>query len=176
MQTIRQKIIHSARHYAVVGVAAAGVLVLTGATNPRSPGPIYGSVPFQENEAGMLHGDCTPDGHDACAIGMNSPFGHYTKTIAWTLVGTNQLKGLVEYTFPSGAALYATIRVGPNAQGFRHVVLQFTGGTGSFTFASGTATGQIKPATSSLGADTYTGVINGVLNFPKPAEPVEPPY
>ena len=148
---------------ALVGLSVMFSLV-AGNANAQNKRLILKTVSFQENEAGMLHGSVTADKHNCCAVGMNNAFGHYTKTIAWTTVTTQEAKGVVECKFSSGDALYGNVSLSaPDVEGYRNIAIQFTGGTGSLAYTSGTATGKYHGTTPSLGAETYTGALNGVL-------------
>lgn len=152
----------------VIAIAGLSVLfsLVAGIASAQNKRLILKTVSFQENEAGMLHGIVTADKHQGCAVGMNNAFGHYTKTIAWTTVTTLEAKGVVECKFSSGDALYGNVSLSaPDMEGYRNIVIQFTGGTGNLAYTSGTASGKYHGTTPSLGTETYTGALTGAVVF-----------
>jgi hypothetical protein len=151
----------------MIALMGLSVLVsLTAGSVSAQTNPSTRTVSFQETEAGLMHGCVTPDKHHCCAVGMNDALGHFVRTIAWTKVTATATIGVVECKFTSGETLYGAVRLSaPDQVGCRSLIIQYTGGTGSFAHATGRVTGKYRGENAVLGAETYTGTLSGVLEI-----------
>jgi hypothetical protein len=141
-----------------LGLLAAVVLV--GAVIANAEKEI--SKPFQLIESGINHCQMPCDSHHLCGMGMNSVLGHYTATIA--LVTPN--KGIIEYRFQNGDAVYGTVDLQSAAKpGLCSYTINFTKGTGRFTHVSGRASGVMQCTKGPLGVETYTAKVAGDLGL-----------